>query len=247
VASTYLDQSQWSEKDNRSQIPDLSPEFITQITNVRLAEDNNAMLYLFSQNFNNLRVERHGYQDAPIRHYKGDPTAGGGPAGNFKNFREQEIQIYNEITQDIKYKLATPDCKLYVPQAIGNHIDHFIVREAVIRAGKEMANKTTCQIFFTVDQPYYGAYLSKSQQQLNQFVERLKLSDPINTPVDKNEKLKLFKKLYPSQYDDNVPQKENLYYLALTHVDHEPVYSWNKNNYAKAHTDKSCDREFCKY
>jgi LmbE family N-acetylglucosaminyl deacetylase len=132
-------QSQWTENDNAK---DLSPQRISKVSQMRLNEDQAALDNLFNFNY---RMETYGYPDAPIRHYEGPKTAGGGPGGNFSTFGTPEKQVYQDLVPMFENKLKTPNCAMFVLMANGYHVDHFIVREAVITAARNLGKKAQCQ------------------------------------------------------------------------------------------------------
>lgn len=237
VSMLVFAQSQWTENTNSK---DLSPERIDKVSELRSHEERAALNEMFNYN---VRMETYGYQDAPIRRYEGAKTAGGGPGGNFSTFGSKEKSIYQELIPIFENKLQTPNCAIFVLMANGYHVDHFIVREAVITAARNLGNKASCQIYFGEDQPYTGAYAKASQQQMDEFSKRLGLKKIAYT-IDEKHKMDVFSKNYISQYsDDYVTGIKN---WSKVNKGLEDIYLWPKQNYASAPIEPNCKDEFCR-
>lgn len=230
-------QSQWTENDNAK---DLSPQRISKVSQMRLNEDQAALDNLFNFNY---RMETYGYPDAPIRHYEGPKTAGGGPGGNFSTFGTPEKQVYQDLVPMFENKLKTPNCAMFVLMANGYHVDHFIVREAVITAARNLGKKAQCQIYFGEDQPYTGAFPDKSKAQMGDFVKRLGLQK-ISYTINEKQKYEDFSEFYISQYSDDYIT--GLDSWAKVTGNKESLYLWPKENYSKAPIEENCKESFCR-
>ena len=229
--------SQWTENTDPD---DLSKYRIDTVSRERKTEDRLALKDMFHDH---LSYKYYGYPDAPIRQYHGPKTAGGGPAGNFSTFGPQEKSIYTELVPIMETKLKTPNCAMFVLMANGYHIDHFIVREAVITAARNLGDKALCQIYFGEDQPYTGAFIDASQKQMQAFSNRLNLQK-ISYEIDKNYKESIFTKYYISQYSPDYIKGIDKWDTFDKHD--EDIYLWPKEDYAKAPIEEHCTEAFCK-
>ena len=233
----FFSVSNWTGNDENIQ----SNQRISKVTAQRNSED----VQVFNQLFNGqlkYRMITMGYLEAPLRNYSGPKTAGGGPGGNFSTFRSDEINLYNNIYQDVKPILKQDNCSVFLLSAIGYHIDHFILREAVIRAAHDLGSEAKCKIYFGEDEPYTGANMDKSNVQINAFKQRLNLT-PIDIKADAKWKVDMFNNNYYSQYESGYDEGVSNRIKVLN--GHERLYLWQ--DYARAHTDPSCNQNFCKY
>lgn len=237
VEVLIFNQSQWMEADSHQ---DLSITRIRKVSKIRLNEEIPALDDLFNSN---IRLETYGFADAPIRHYEGPKTAGGGPGGDFSTFRSEEENIYQQLIPVFEVKLRTPDCAMFVLLANGHHIDHFLVREAVITAARHLGNQAKCQIYFGEDQPYTGTYPEASVAQMTSLQKRLGLQK-ISYTINEADKINLFKKYYISQYSNDYVV--GIKKWAQFDNNKEDIYLWPRANYAKAPAEESCSKSFCK-
>ena len=247
---------------------DLSDDRINLVTGLRMREDLNYFncslfisaadkaTYDFShpincQKYSKKIVNIHilGEPDALIRGYSGTKTAGGGPEGNFSDFRDQEIASFENIYNAVYPLLQTPNCSLFTLSAIGSHIDHFIVREAIIKAAYDLGDRAQCQIYFGEDQPYMGSNEKDSERDIQAFKARLQLKD-ITYPINAEDKLNSFLNNYPSQNEGEIyPQAILDRAKKLNDRDSdqggERFYKWERKHYEKSKTDPSCKQDFC--
>ncbi|AJR08713.1 PIG-L family deacetylase [Photobacterium gaetbulicola] len=217
----------------------LTNKRVLDITKMRFNEDFSAHTEMFGS-WNNFRYKTAGFYDAPLRLYEGSPTAGGGPGGTFSDFRQAEIDVYNRIAADITPILKQEDCAAFVLLANGSHIDHFVVREAVMKAAHDLGKDAQCQIYFGEDQPYTGANPDKAQDELNTIKARLPNNaiSKITYWYDKDYKLELFKKYYLSQYDVG-------YIPPLESAEFENIYKWDKSTYGELQKHHLCNSSYC--
>ena len=155
----------------------------------------------------------------------------------------------------MKVLLNQKDCVLFSPIAPGNekvmqHPDHFLVREAVVKAAHDLAvshTKDICQIYFGEDQPYTNSSPETSAKAIAKFTKRLGIpdTDKYTYPIDAKAKWNVVGSSYHSQVDLDDTYKDGAVILNRTT---ESLYKWNPENYAKVHTDPSCKGlDFCKY
>lgn len=202
----------------------------------RVDEDMAALSQVF-QGWQNYTYTLYGEKDALLRGriY---------PRGkNFSEFRPEDIKLYESIYERAKTILRQNDCAVFVPSAVGEHLDHFIVREAVVKAAHDLNTAAQCQIYFGEDQPYTGQHPKQAQMELNQFVTRLGLK-PLAYPINVKAKIDLFVQHYHSQYKESYPValKER-----AAQVKGEQIYLWPRDQYGKAPTDLSCKQKFCQF
>ena len=135
----------------------MSDKRINEITLTRIQEDRQNLTNMF-KGWKNFQYNFYGYREAPLRNYVGPKTAGGGAGGDFTTFRKPEKELFNKLTDRAKIFLVKDDCAVFILSAIGHpqHIDHFILREAVVRAAFELGPKAKCTIYFGEDEPYTG-------------------------------------------------------------------------------------------
>ncbi|MGF1750061.1 hypothetical protein [Vibrio cionasavignyae] len=219
----------------------LTNKRVLKITQSRYAEDYDALTDLFTS-WDKFRFRSYGYYDAPLRMYSGDITAGGGPGGTFRNFRQQEIDTFSMMVDNFTSILVRDNCTALVPIANGTHIDHFITKEALITAAYRLGDQAKCKIMFGQDQPYTNANLDVANVEIDALKARLpanaieEVTYNIPTEPGTNETIKLnkFKKYYFTQYDDG-------YLDPLTSNVTETVYVWNTSTYGAVRTHADCD------
>lgn len=239
--TTYFGTSNWTANElNLS-----TDKRVNTITHMRFKEDRDALTELFG-GWKNYLYTFHGYHDAPLRDYVGSLTAAGGPGGNFSTFREAEKKLFIEFYNNVKPILAQPDCAAFVLMANGFHIDHFILREAVIKAAHDLKDQAQCQIYFGEDQPYTGANPDAVNAQILEFVDRLGLV-PITYPIDVDKKIALFTNNYFSQYEPVYPSaiEARTKLLGDGVRGGERIYLWPIVNYKNSATDPTCTQDFC--
>ncbi|GAD79249.1 PIG-L family deacetylase [Vibrio ezurae] len=225
----------------------LTNKRISTVSHLRYIEDYDALTDLF-ESWDNFKYRNYGYYDAPLRLYEGDLTAGGGPAGTFKNFRQVEIDTFNMMVHSFESILKNENCTLLVPIANGLHIDHFMTKEAVITAAYRLAEQAKCKIIFGQDQPYTNANPNNTDTEIDALRSRLPANAisemtydvPIESGTTENIKLYKFKRYYFTQYDDGYlePLKSNLT---------EVVYIWDPSTYGTIKSHADCDgSDYCR-
>lgn len=220
---------------------DKSDERVNYITNTRAKEDRSALTELF-HGWRNFKYSIYGEKENTVRNFKGPKNAGGGPSGNFSSFRPIEIETFNNIYEELLPILQKKDCAAFVLSGIQSHIDHFMVREALIKAVHDLGNRAQCQIYFGEDQPYAGANKAITNNDLKYMKERLHL-ETITYPIDVNKKVDTFARNYYSQYEDSYIDAIRSRAIELNKS--ERIYIWPKENYKFANTDLSCKEHFC--
>lgn len=218
----------------------LTNKRISDVSTQRFTEDFLSHISMFGS-WKHFRYQSNGYYDAPLRLYQGSTTAGGGPAGTFLNFRAAEQAAYEDIVEQVKPTLKKENCAAFVLLANGSHIDHFIVREAVMKAAAELGNKAKCEIYFGEDQPYTGANPSNANDEIDSMKARLPAGaiTKFSYWIDKKKKIDTFQEYYLSQYDA-------AYLPPLDSSDFENVYRWDPSTYSALQSHQNCSGSYCK-
>lgn len=220
---------------------------VMHISKNRYSEDLDGLSNLFG-GWDKFRYKIQGLWDAPLRGYEGRETAGGGSAGTFKDFRQEEISEFNYAVEIIKPMLINDKSLVLVPIANGNHIDHFIMKEAVIKAAYILGDEAKATIIFGQDQPYTGANPSGENEEIDALIKRLPSNAITKNYVtlikDTNgetSKLRIYKKDYLTQYDEG-------YLIPLENNIEETLYVWKPSTYksVKSHIDCGVNQTFCK-
>ena len=164
---------------------DISKERIKTVSNIRFKEELRA-----AEEIGNVKIKLCKLNEALIRgHWKEHPQ--GFPYG----FDEKKDRlVIGKIRKMIK-SLLSKDVQVFVPLAIQEHIDHFIVRQAV-QDLLDYKNRK-CQIFFYEDLPYAAHATEREWRDITNFIMTNNLF-PITIPIDLNLKLKLLD-FYKSQ------------------------------------------------
>jgi len=89
-----------------------------------------------------------------------------------------------------------------LPLGIKEHIDHILVREAVMDARDEMVHHTNATICFGEDQPYSGLANKNDWDKARAFINDLPITE-INYRIDAERKSDLLMKHYPSQVEES--------------------------------------------
>lgn len=224
----------------------ISEHRIMHISQNRYSEDLTGLSELLG-GWDKFRYKIQGLWDAPLRGYEGGVTAGGGSSGTFKDFRLEEIAEFNHAVEIIKPMLINDKSFVLVPIANGNHIDHFIMKEAVIKAAYALGDKAQATIIFGQDQPYTGANPSDKNNEINALIKRLPpnsiTKNYVSLAKDSNgetSKLRIYKKDYFTQYDEG-------YLTPLENNIEEILYIWKPETYkfVQSHADCRDDQIFC--
>lgn len=226
ICSTFFSRSQWTDNDQEF---NLSTKRINTVTKERFAEELDCLTFMFNDAVN-ARLEHYGFSDAPVRHYAGKKTVAGGPGGDFSCFKKLETKAFNQIKEIIKSKLQIPDSAIFLLMANGQHIDHFIVREALIASVRELGpDKVKSAIYFGEDQPYTGGSPEEAAREIKQLTSRLNLQ-PIAYNIDIGKKTDLFTNYYYTQFDDSYVTNLKARYDLLGGK--EQIYLWPRQFYS---------------
>ena len=164
---------------------DISKERIKTVSDARLKEE----LHV-AKEIGNVKIKLCKLNEALIRgHWKEHPQ--GFPYGFDEGKDGSEMDKIRKMLKS----LLSKDVQIFVPLAIQEHIDHFIVRQAIQDLLDDKNRK--CQIFFYEDLPY-AAYATENEwKSINNFIMTNNLF-PIIISIDLSLKLKLLN-FYKSQ------------------------------------------------
>lgn len=135
---------------------------------VRLIEDQDCLDELLGHD--NYVYQLHGYQECFTR---GKPFADSEmefPHGMFEDFDDADRAIYQRLQRLIGDHLPLEDSALVFPIAIKEHIDHFILREAAIRAVADAPITPAATIYFIEDKPYGGIANDDEMNRMQAFI-----------------------------------------------------------------------------
>jgi LmbE family N-acetylglucosaminyl deacetylase len=96
------------------------------------------------------------------------------PQGTYPDFTEADRAIFGRM-RDLVRSWAEQPVALIFPLAIKEHIDHFIVREAGIRAAGELGKRSKASFYFVEDKPYAGIQTPGEARRAEQFVKEHRL------------------------------------------------------------------------
>lgn len=121
--------------------------------------------------------------------------------GSYETLEKCDWEILDRMQACIRETALQEDTAIVLPLAMKGHIDHFIVREAGVRAIAELGDQARAAFYFAEDKPYAGLLNEQEIQQTTDFIEKFHLQD-IGFPHHPKEVLSLAFEHYPSQVDD---------------------------------------------
>jgi hypothetical protein len=124
------------------------------------------------------------------------------PQGTKKDFNVYDWEVYEQIKKQACKWLISKDCAIMLPLGIKEHIDHILLREALMDGMDELARKTNAIIYLGEDQPYAGLANETDWDIARSYLNSLSLNE-INYPIDAERKLELLMKHYPSQVEES--------------------------------------------
>lgn len=121
--------------------------------------------------------------------------------GSYETMDQHDWEILHRMQACIREIALQEDTAIVLPLAMKGHIDHFIVREAGVRAVAELEGQARAAVYFAEDKPYAGLLNEEEMQMTKDFIEKYGLKD-IGFPHHPKEVLRLAFEHYPSQVDD---------------------------------------------
>ena len=180
---------------------DLSLKRIQRVVGIRLLEDLNCLDELIGHE--NYAYEIKAESECLVREKKliSDGVFEFLP-GDRENFDNNDWQAYDRIKSYAREWLVQEDTAVLLPMGMKEHVDHIILREAVIDARDELGLKATSTVYFGEDLPYTGLADNNDWNKVNAFLNRYPHTD-INYGIDENRKIDLIVNHYPTQFEES--------------------------------------------
>ncbi len=124
------------------------------------------------------------------------------PQGNRTTFDGADSEIFERIKIRAEALLSIKDTAILLPLGVKEHIDHVIVREAFLDAGKILGRAASAHIYFGEDQPYAGLASESDWDKANLLIGLLNLR-PIDYCINIDRKAALVMRHYPSQVEES--------------------------------------------
>jgi len=180
---------------------DQSLERIQYATGIRLLEDLNCLDDLIGHG--NYSYELMAERECMLREKSWkDGEAFEFPQGSKEDFENEDWQIYDRIKKHAPRWLLSEACAILLPLGIKEHIDHIILREALMDARDELGHSTNAAICFGEDQPYAGLAYEDDWDKARTYIDDLP-AKKINYRIDAQRKSDLLMNHYPSQVEDS--------------------------------------------
>jgi hypothetical protein len=122
--------------------------------------------------------------------------------GERDSFDENDWKAYNRIRKYASEWLTLEDTAVLLPMGMKEHVDHVILREAVIDAKNELGQDASSTVYIGEDLPYTGLADTNDWNKINVFFSGLAIRH-INYSIDEYRKIKLIMKHYPTQFEDS--------------------------------------------
>ena len=122
--------------------------------------------------------------------------------GDRDNFDKNDWQSYDRIKEYASEWLTLEDTAVLLPMGMKEHVDHIILREAVIDAKNELGMEATSTVYFGEDLPYAGLADTNDWDKIKAFFSGL-TTRHINYSIDEHRKINIVLKHYLSQIEDS--------------------------------------------
>jgi hypothetical protein len=148
--------------------------------------------------------------------------------GSYDTMTDDDWAILGRMETAIKEMAAFEDTAIVLPLSMKGHIDHFVVREAGVRA--MMGGGSKAAFYFAEDKPYAGLMTAEESKVNDDFISKYGLADRAFAGYP-DEMLRLAYLHYPSQvdpvYDEGVlARNAQLKQLYGTGGDCDRIYKW---------------------
>jgi len=128
------------------------------------------------------------------------------PQGNRENFDSEDWQIYENIKSYAYSWLSQENTALLLPLCVKEHIDHVILREAVLTVREEeLKDQANAVLYFGEDQPYTGLANKNDWNKAEEFLKGF-VVERIDYLIDENRKIDVIWKHYPTQVEESYRQ-----------------------------------------
>jgi hypothetical protein len=180
---------------------DQSNERIQLATGIRLIEDLDCLDELIGKG--NYSYEIMAESECVLRQKTWKPgEAFEFPQGTKEDFDDEDQKIYDRIRKHAKGWLREEDTAILLPIGIKEHIDHIIVREAIVDTIYELYPEGGASIYFGEDQPYTGLAYSEDRKKADVFINAHSLV-PLDYQINENRKVDLVMRFYPTQVEES--------------------------------------------
>lgn len=124
------------------------------------------------------------------------------PQGNKLNYNEEDWEIYARIKKYAVQWIIPKDTAVLLPLGIKEHVDHVILRDAVVDARSELADNGNAIIYFGEDQPYTGLADNNDWEKAEASLNALSV-ERIDYSIDENRKANLVWEYYQTQVEES--------------------------------------------
>ncbi len=170
-------------------------------TGIRLLEDLNCLDALIGKGHYSYEIKAE--RECVIRQKKWKPgEAFEFPQGNRSDFDDEDWQIFNRIKKYSREWLLLNETALLLPIGMKEHIDHIILREAVMETANELDERVAATIYFGEDQPYTGLADKADWAKTRKFINNNPV-DHIDYLIDEEKKVDFVWDYYPTQVEDS--------------------------------------------
>lgn len=206
---------------------DTSLERIQYATGRRLLEDLECLDELLGEH--QYRYELLGERECFVRGKSMADSEMEFPHGLYEDFTPVDDQILDRMKSLVLDWADRIDTALIFPLAIKEHIDHFITREAGIRAARELGHTARAGFYFQEDKPYGGIATPDEWGRIEEFVRTNHLQSRVYYHHPE-EVVRLAFRHYTSQVEDVYRQgimKRSEQLAAQLHLPHpaDQIYS----------------------
>lgn len=167
---------------------DFSPNRVDRVSAIRLAEEEK-----FADSLGGITVVPLGQNEAKLRGHS-DYTA----LEKTFSFNDADNQVIDFLASKLR-KFFLSDYDIFIPLAVGGHIDHLVVRAVALKLIEELGSTIMATLFFYEDLPYSAETKKVGWRPIKKIIKKLRLRKII-LPIDLPSKLKLID-FYPSQHD----------------------------------------------
>jgi hypothetical protein len=180
---------------------DTSLSRIQFATGIRLLEDLNCLDAILGHG--NYAYELKGERECVLRQKAWKPGERFEfPHGNRDTFDAEDRSILAAVRAYARVWLAAEDTALLLPLCVKEHVDHSILREAVVEEREAMGPAARARLYFGEDQPYAGLADEKDWRVAGAFIDRLGL-EPLDYEIDADRKAGIIMACYPSQVEES--------------------------------------------
>ena len=152
------------------------------------------------------------------------------PHGNQSTFDKEDWEIFRRLRSRFSEWLTLKDTAVLALLGVKEHVDHVMVRDAMIEARRKLGQAGNASVYFGEEQPYSGLADESDNRLTAKTVRRLGL-EPRDYAIDAERKMSLIWKHYPTQVEKSyrlgvVGRAEQLKQLHGARRGVERIYRW---------------------